>query len=659
MRLAEGDRVAAIAAFRPGLADRDGMGDDGAPATGGPGQTGPTGGSDADLGSSASGRRRPCTRTSSRSTTATPTRSWRARSPAISARSCGKAEVFQFANENIFVKILDNVREKDVFLVQPTSHPVNQSIMELLIMIDAFKRASAGRITAVIPFYAYGRSDKKDQPRVPITARLIADMITVAGADRVLTMDLHQGQIQGFFNIPVDELTAVHLLSHYFIDKQLDDCVVVTDLGFAKRARAFAEILDAPLAIIEKRRVGNLDRAELMNVIGEVKGQRAIIVDDEIDTGGTLIEVVRALEREGVTEMYACATHGVLSDPAIERIRDSALREVVITDSIPLPAAKRLPKITVLSVAPLIGEAIKRIHRGESVGALFSSEVSFTQEMLLWDEGGDGRLGADGADGDDGEPSPADARRRATIGRPMSLQLHRPDGEGGLEPRPVDRRDWRDQLRSPRWGSGAARRPPARAENPEMNPTSRFRSVLFWLVLGARHVRDPRRRLRHGVLGATALTAPLDGRVRARRSRPILPLPCDSFPVSSTRTTASCDASSRWSTRPTRLEAEFEALSDDEIRAQFAEIRDEIRALADGRRAVRGRADPPRPRAPPRAAQGAPQARERGTSRRPSTRSCPRSSRWPARRCSGRSGCATSTSSSSAASSSTRARSPR
>jgi ribose-phosphate pyrophosphokinase len=330
---------------------------------------------------------------------------------------CGKSEVFQFANENIFVKILDNVREKDVFVVQPTSHPVNQSIMELLIMIDAFKRASAGRITAVVPFYAYGRSDKKDQPRVPITARLIADMITVAGADRVLTMDLHQGQIQGFFNIPVDELTAVHLLSRYFIAKQLQDCVVVTDLGFAKRARAFAELLDAPLAIIEKRRVGNLDRAELMNVIGEVEGRRAIIVDDEIDTAGTLVEVVRALEREGVTEMYACATHGVLSDPAVERIRDSALREVVVTDSIPLPAAKRLPKITVLSVAPLIGEAIKRIHRGESVGALFSSEVSFTQEMLLWDEGGDtgsggnggpGQGGPDDAGRDDEEPSTTD-----------------------------------------------------------------------------------------------------------------------------------------------------------------------------------------------------------------------------------------------------------
>ena len=304
----------------------------------------------------------------------------------------GKAEVFQFANENIFVKILDNVREKDVFLVQPTCHPVNQSIMELLIMIDAFKRASAGRITAVIPFYAYGRSDKKDQPRVPITARLIADMVTVAGADRVLAMDLHQGQIQGFFNIPVDELTAVHMLSNYFVTKRLKDLVVVTDLGFAKRARTFAELLDAPLAVIEKRRIGNLDRAELMNVIGDVRGKRAIIVDDEIDTAGTLTEIVRALEREKVSEIYACATHGVLSGPAVEKLRDSSVLEVVLTDTVPLPAIKRLPKITTLSVAPLIGEAIRRIHRGESVGALFSSEVSFTQEMLLWEDGQQRRL---------------------------------------------------------------------------------------------------------------------------------------------------------------------------------------------------------------------------------------------------------------------------
>jgi len=321
----------------------------------------------------------------------------------------GQAEVFQFANENIFVRILDNVREKDIFLVQPTSRPVNQSIMELLIMIDAFKRASAGRITAVIPYYAYGRSDKKDQPRVPITARLVADMISVAGADRMLTMDLHQGQIQGFFNIPVDELTAVHMLSRYFVDMHLEDLVVVTDLGFAKRARAFAELVDAPLAIVEKRRHGNLDRAEVMNVIGEVRGKRAIIVDDEIDTAGTLIEITRALEREGVTEIYACATHGVLSDPAVERIANSALREVVITDTIPLSPSRQIDKLKVLSVAPLIGEAIKRIHRGESVGALFSSEVSFTQEMLLWEDGlGGGRREGTSPSGAPDDTTPAD-----------------------------------------------------------------------------------------------------------------------------------------------------------------------------------------------------------------------------------------------------------
>jgi ribose-phosphate pyrophosphokinase len=298
----------------------------------------------------------------------------------------GSSEVFEFANENIFVRIVDNVREKDVFLVQPTCKPVQKSIMELLIMIDAFKRASAGRITAVVPYYSYGRSDKKDQPRVPITARLIADMISVAGADRLLTMDLHQGQIQGFFNIPVDELTATHILSNYWKQKELDNTVVVTDLGFAKRARTFAELVGAPLAIIEKRREANDDRAEIMNVIGEVRGKRAIIVDDEIDTGGTMVETARALEREGVVEMYGCATHGVLSDPAVDRIMSSPLSEVVITDTIPLSPANHIDKIKVLTIAPLIGEAITRIHRGDSVGALFSSEMQRTQEMLLWDE---------------------------------------------------------------------------------------------------------------------------------------------------------------------------------------------------------------------------------------------------------------------------------
>src|SRR4030095_3974056 len=211
----------------------------------------------------------------------------------------GEVEVFQFANENIFVRVMENVREQDVFLVQPTSRPVNQSIMELLIMIDAFKRASAGRITAVIPFYSYGRSDKKDQPRVPITARLIADMLTVAGADRVLTMDLHQGQIQGFFSIPVDELTAVNLICAHIKAKELDDIVVVSELGFAKKARNFAELLQAPLAIVEKRRLGNDDKTEVMNIIGDVGGRNAVIIDDEIDTAGSLVEAVGALQAAG------------------------------------------------------------------------------------------------------------------------------------------------------------------------------------------------------------------------------------------------------------------------------------------------------------------------------------------------------------------------
>jgi ribose-phosphate pyrophosphokinase len=301
----------------------------------------------------------------------------------------GAADVFQFANENIFVRILDNVREQDVFLVQPTSRPVNDSIMELLIMIDAFKRASAGRITAVIPYYNYGRSDKKDQPRVPITARLVADMLTVAGADRVLTMDLHQGQIQGFFSIPVDELTAVNMLAAYIKGKELDDLVVVTDLGFAKRARAFAEVLNAPLAIVEKRRIGNADQADVMNVIGQVRGKRCVIVDDEINTAGTLIETVQALQGQDVTEIYSCASHAVFSPPALERIASSALREVIVTDTIPLPEGCDDPRITVLSVAPLIGEAIRRIHRGASVGALFDSEVQMVEEMTFWDESAD------------------------------------------------------------------------------------------------------------------------------------------------------------------------------------------------------------------------------------------------------------------------------
>jgi ribose-phosphate pyrophosphokinase len=300
--------------------------------------------------------------------------------------SLGAVEVFQFANENTFVRVLENVREQDVFLVQPTCRPVNQSIMELLIMIDAFKRASAGRITAVIPYYSYGRSDKKDQPRVPITARLVADMLTVAGADRVLTMDLHQGQIQGFFSIPVDELTAVNLICAHIKAKELDDIVVVSELGFAKKARNFAELLSAPLAIVEKRRLGNVDKTEVKNIIGDVRGRTAVIIDDEIDTAGSLIETVTALQDAGAREIYSCATHGLFSGSALERIAGSALTEVIVTDTIPLLPEANDPRITVLSVAPLFGEAIKRIHRGESVGALFSSEVRMVEEMTFWDE---------------------------------------------------------------------------------------------------------------------------------------------------------------------------------------------------------------------------------------------------------------------------------
>ncbi|MBM3942332.1 MAG: ribose-phosphate pyrophosphokinase [SAR202 cluster bacterium] len=285
----------------------------------------------------------------------------------------GKAEVFKFANDNTFVRIMENVRQRDVFIVQPTCAPVNDNIMELLIMIDACKRASAGRITAVVPYYGYGRTDKKDQPRVPITARLVADLLTAAGADRLVTVDLHAGQIQGFFNIPVDELTALPILVKHFKDKEIKDLVVVAvDIGISKRARDVAERLNAPLAIIEKRRLGNNDHSETLNVIGDVKGKAALTFDDEIDTGGTVVNAARALLDHGVTQVYCCATHPVLSGPAVQRIAKSDFQEVVVTDTINFPPEKRNGKFTVLSVAPLLGEAIQRIHQGQSVGALFS-----------------------------------------------------------------------------------------------------------------------------------------------------------------------------------------------------------------------------------------------------------------------------------------------
>jgi ribose-phosphate pyrophosphokinase len=287
-------------------------------------------------------------------------------------RAPGKIEVFEFSNENIFVQIEENVRQRDVFIIQPIAAPVNTRLMELLIMIDAFRRGSAGRITAVIPYFAYGRSDKKDQPRVPITARLIANMIEVAGADRVLTVDLHAGQIQGFFNIPVDEMTALYTLSRHFQQQELDELVVVaTDLGAAKRARNMAERLGAPLALMEKRRVGNNDQAESMSIIGDVRGKQALIVDDEVDTAGTLMETVRTLCDHQVTTIRAAATHAVLSGPAMKRISNSPLQELVITDTLPLAPEKRTEKINVLSLAPLLGDAIMNIHTGQSVSGLF------------------------------------------------------------------------------------------------------------------------------------------------------------------------------------------------------------------------------------------------------------------------------------------------
>lgn len=289
----------------------------------------------------------------------------------------GRSKVFKFSNDNTFVQILENIRQRDVFIVQPMCAPVNDHIMELLIMIDAAKRASAGRITAVVPYYGYGRTDKKDQPRVPITARLVADLLTVAGANRLLTVDLHAAQIQGFFNIPVDELTAQPIQAKYFLEKGLDNLVVVAvDIGISKRARDMAARLKAPLAIVEKRRMGNDDKAESLNVIGDVKGKIALTFDDEIDTGGSLVSAATALLEQGVREVYSCVTHPVFSRSAAEKVIASPVKELVVTDTLPVPPNKRNGKITVLSVASLLGEAIHRIHSGLSVGAMFEQKPS-------------------------------------------------------------------------------------------------------------------------------------------------------------------------------------------------------------------------------------------------------------------------------------------
>ena len=296
--------------------------------------------------------------------------------PALTQEICGylqvpqsQAEIIDFPNENIFIRLRESVRARDVFLIQPLCSPVNRNIMELLIMIDTLRRASAGRITAVIPFYSYGRSDKKDQPRVPITARLIADMITVAGADRWMTIDLHAGQIQGFFSIPGDEITAFNILSDYFVKKNLRDTVIVTaDLGFAKKGRNFAEKLGLPLAFVEKRRSLTDSRSKALTLIGDVRDKNVIVVDDEVDTAGSIMEAVTIVKSHGAKDIYASFTHPIFSPPAVERLRKCEIKEMATTNTIPIPPAKMLPNITVLSVASLLGEVIRRVHLGISVG---------------------------------------------------------------------------------------------------------------------------------------------------------------------------------------------------------------------------------------------------------------------------------------------------
>jgi ribose-phosphate pyrophosphokinase len=282
--------------------------------------------------------------------------------------------VRRFADQEIFVEIQENVRGEDVFVVQSTSYPANDNLMELLIIIDALRRASARRITAVIPYFGYARQDRKSLARTPISAKLVANMITTAGADRVLTVDLHAGQIQGFFDIPVDEMSAMFLIAQYFVEKQLQNPVVVSpDLGNTKRSRNFAEILDAPLAIIEKRRMGNSDKSEVLNLIGSVRGAEVVIVDDEIDTAGSITQAAQVCMDHGATAVYATCVHPVLSGPAIQRLRGSLIKEIVVTDTIGIPPDKRIDKITVLTVAPLLGETIQRIHTGASVGAAYKA----------------------------------------------------------------------------------------------------------------------------------------------------------------------------------------------------------------------------------------------------------------------------------------------
>lgn len=284
----------------------------------------------------------------------------------------GQIAIHKFANDNIKVKIEENVRNADVFVIQPSTIPVNEGLMELLIIIDAVKHASANRITAVVPYYPYARSDKKDEPRISITARLVADLLETAGANRILTMDLHSPQIQGFCRIPADQLQALPILCDYFAAKLDDDYVVIAaDAGGVKMTADYASRLHLPLAIIDKRRFADDDKAAVLNIVGEVKGKKAIIFDDEISTGGTLVEAASELLNFGAQEVSAGIVHPVLVGDAVKKVGSSKLKELVVTNTVPVPPEKKLDRITVLSVAPLFSEAIKRIHDGESVSALF------------------------------------------------------------------------------------------------------------------------------------------------------------------------------------------------------------------------------------------------------------------------------------------------
>lgn len=284
----------------------------------------------------------------------------------------GKSEIIQFSNENLFVKILENVREADVFVIQTSSPPLSDNLMELFIMIDALKHASAKRITAVLPYFPYTRSDKKDQPRISITARLLADLIETSGANRVITMDLHAPQVQGFFRIPADQMRAIPIIVEYLKNSDLSNTVLVAgDAGEIKDVTRYANRLNLPIAIIDKRRFGNDEKPKAVNIIGEVEGKNALIIDDEIASGGTLLEATSFLLKHGVKDVTFACTHPVLSGSAIKKLENSPLKEIVVTNTIPVPKEKRIPRIKVLSVASLLANAIKNIHGGESVSALF------------------------------------------------------------------------------------------------------------------------------------------------------------------------------------------------------------------------------------------------------------------------------------------------